>query len=483
MKSKWIKLLATLFALALVAAACGSDTAGTAAEAEGASAADAQADAEEAEEEAEEEEAMEDEEEEEAMEDEDEEAMEDEDAMADGDFAGQVIQVTGPENAPNDWNSIQAALDHFNENTGAEAIYTGSVNWEQEINVQIAAGNPPDISVFPQPGKLAEFAEGGSVVPLTDDVNTAIAAEWAQGQLDFGNVDGVQFGVPVKTDLKSIVWYDTDVFDAGGYDIPETQDALLELTNTMIADGVTPWCVGIESGGATGWLFTDWTEELIMRDHGVEVYDDWVTNDVPFSDERIVQTMQNIVDLWSIDGAVNGGIEAVPSVNHSPGEDLANGSCAMVRQASFFATRLPEGTDNIGWFYFPANDASVSPVLVAGTLTGAFNDDPATMALMEFMGSSTYANLRQEAQREAAGGGISGFNTANQGADRTLWSDIGGEFLEFLQGAETVRFDGSDLMPADVGAGEFWTQATALVNGDVTATEAAAAIDAAWPTE
>jgi len=117
-----------------------------------------------------------------------------------------------------------------------------------------------------------------------------------------------------------------------------------------------------------------------------------------------------------------------------------------------------------------------------GNLTGQFNDRAATEFVMQYMGSADYANARQVAQRENKGGGISGFNTANLNADTSLWSPLGAGFVSIMQSAEVFRFDGSDLMPADVGAGEFWTQATAMVNGEVDVAGGAAKIDAAWPT-
>ena len=121
-------------------------------------------------------------------------------------------------------------------------------------------------------------------------------------------------------------------------------------------------------------------------------------------------------------------------------------------------------------------------MLTSGTLVGAGNERPEVMAVMEYFGSPEFANLRQSAQREAKGGGdvLSGFNTANLNVDRSLWSPLAQSFLEVMANND-VRFDGSDLMPADVGAGSFWTEGTALVNGEKTVAEAAAAIDATWP--
>lgn len=398
-------------------------------------------------------------------------------------FAGEVVKITGPERSADEWNAIESAFEPFEAATGMQVIYTGSADWEAEINVQIAAGNPPDISIFPQPGKLADFAREGSVLELSADSLAVAEANWAGAQIAFGEVDGAFYGMPVKNDLKSIVWHKPAVFEANGYDIPQTWDELVELTNTMIADGITPWCVGIESGQATGWVFTDWTEDLVLRDLGPEAYDEWVANDLKFNSPEITGIFTKILDLWNTPGAVfaSGGSIASTHFASGPAEGLAADDCAMVRQASFFASFYEGDTDEIDVFYFPSNSPDERPVMGGGNLTGQFNDRAATEAVMQYMGSPDYANARQVAQRENKGGGISGFNTANLNADTSLWSPLGAGFVGIMQSAEVFRFDGSDLMPADVGAGEFWTQATAMVNGEVDVATGAAAIDAAWP--
>ncbi len=52
---------------------------------------------------------------------------------------------------------------------------------------------------------------------------------------------------------KSLVWYPKKAWDAAGYQVPQTWDELLALTQQIADDGDTPWCIGIESGAATGW--------------------------------------------------------------------------------------------------------------------------------------------------------------------------------------------------------------------------------------
>jgi alpha-glucoside transport system substrate-binding protein len=103
------------------------------------------------------------------------------------------------------------------------------------------------------------------------------------------------------------------------------------------------------------------------------------------------------------------------------------------------------------------------------------------MAVMDYIATADYAETRQKNQTEAVGGGLSGYLSAAQGQDPAVYQPLEQSFLAILDAAQIARFDASDLMPADVGAGTFWSEGTSLVNGDTTAQEAADAIEASWP--
>ena len=441
---------AMLVGLSLVAAACGGDDDGDTAEAPA-----------------------------------DEPAAAEEEAPAEGKTE---ILVTGPERSEEQAGALQEVLGAWGEANGVEVTYLGSADWEAEINTQVEGGNPPDISIFPQPGKLADFARSGYVVPVAD---FALAEnDWSDAWNVFGVVDGATYGVPVKSDMKSLVWYKPATFADAGYEVPTTFADFLALVDTMANDGsgTKPLCVGIESGQATGWTYTDWVEEMVLRQHGAEVYDGWVSHEIPFSDSRIMESMQAVVDLWTEDNvyAASGTIAATAFGDN--GDPLVEGDCYMHRQASFFSGFIPEGTvfgpEGVDVFYFPDINGD-APVLGAGTLAAAFNADPNVHALLGYMSSAEYAEARQQAQQALKGGSpaLSGFLSAAQGQDLSVYEPLEQSILNALASAGIVRFDASDLMPADVGAGTFWTEGTSLVNGDITVAEAAAAIDASWPGE
>ncbi|MEM9041664.1 MAG: ABC transporter substrate-binding protein [Actinomycetota bacterium] len=465
MKKRSIKLLAVPVALGLVAAACGSDDDGDADEADTEESSDSASASEAADDEG-------------------------DDAAGDAtDFDGAEITITGPERTDQDVGSINGALEIIEERLNVNIEYLGDADWEANINTQVEGGNPPDLAIFPQPGKLADFANEGFVVPMSDDVVATTNEFWAESFQADGTVDGTLYGVPVKTDLKSLVWYQPGRFTEAGYEVPETFDDFVALVDTIAAAGDgAPLCVGVESGQATGWAFTDWVEDMVLRQHGGDVYDGWVSNEVPFNDPRIVETMETVIGLWTEENVFASG-GSIASTNFGDNAiPLVDGDCWMHRQANFFAGFFPEGTtfaddsdpNTVDAFYFPDINGD-RPVLTAGTFVAAFNDNPATMAVAEFMATAEYAETRQRLQTELLGGALSGFLSAAQGQDPSVYQPLEQGYIEILTTTEFSRFDGSDLMPAAVGAGTFWSEGTSLITGEIDAQTAADRIQDSWP--
>jgi alpha-glucoside transport system substrate-binding protein len=459
MNKRWLKLAAVPVALSLVAAACGSDD-------------DSGSDGDT------------------GTETTDAGGSDGGDGGETMDFDGAEVTITGSERDDPSVIAINDALNEHFESMNLTVTFAGDADWEANINTQVQGGNPPDIGLFPQPGKLADFAREGFIVPLDDAVNAAITEYWAPGLSDVVNVDGVQYGVPVKSDLKGIVFYKPARFEADGYEVPETYDEFVALVDEMAAAGGSkPLCVGIESGTATGWMFTDWVEDMMLRLHGGDVYDQWVTNEVPFDDPRVIEAMQAVKDLWTEENVfAAGGTISATNFGAPVAEAHANDDCYMVRHSNFFAGLYPAGTafadpenpEAIDVFYFPDINGD-GPVLSAGNFAAAFNDDPATMAVLEYMATADYAENRQRIQSAELEGSLSGYLSAAKGQDPSVYQPLEQRFLEILTGADFVRFDGGDLMPADVGSGSFWSEGTSLVNGDITAEEAGANIQATWP--
>ena len=377
---------------------------------------------------------------------------------------GGTVTILTPE-TDKELTDFQATFEDFTAETGITVEITGTRDAADQITIQTEAGNPPDIFIFPQPGRVIDFAQSGDLLPLPDDVLSEVEANFDAGWIGLGTVDGDEYTVPNKADLKSLVWYSPSMFADAGYEIPTTWDDMIAISDDIVANGGTPWCAGLESGTATGWPFTDWMEDVMLRLHGPDVYDQWVANEIPFNDERVVETAQFIMDLWSTDGYLQGGPSATAGISFSDaGLPILDGNCWLHRQANFFASQWPEGTTtgpegDVNAFYLPTiSDDFGRVTLTAGTLAGAFADRPEVWEVMKFIASTDYANTR---------GAFGGLLFPNLNMDSSVYpTEIEQVFGEILANAEVSRFDGSDLMPGAIGSGEFWTAAVDIVTGE-----------------
>ncbi|APX17155.1 alpha-glucoside ABC transporter substrate-binding protein [Phaeobacter inhibens] len=401
------------------------------------------------------------------------------------DLSGEQVTVFGPWLGP-DQELVEKVLAYFAEATGADVRYTGSDSFEQQIVVDAEAGSAPNVAVFPQPGLVSDMAARGFIAPLGSETADWVRENYAAGDSwvdlsTFTGPDGNQdvFGLFYKVDVKSLVWYVPETFEDFGYDIPQSMEELKTLTDQMVADGNTPWCIGLGSGGATGWPATDWVEDMMLRTQEPGVYDQWVSNDIPFTDPRVVNAIEEFGYFARNDDYVSGGAGAVASTDFrdSPkGLFASPPQCLMHRQASFIPAFFPEGTEvglDADFFYFPAYEEKElgSPVLGAGTLWSITNDSKGARALMEFLKSPIGHEVWMAQQ---------GFLTPHKGVNTDLYAtDTLKKMGEILLSADTFRFDASDLMPGGVGAGSFWTGMVGYAGG-TPAEEVAAEIQSSW---
>ncbi|MFN4011414.1 MAG: ABC transporter substrate-binding protein [Pannonibacter sp.] len=379
------------------------------------------------------------------------------------DLKGQEISILGPWLGP-DKELVESVIAYFEAATGAKVNYSGSDSFEQQIVIDAEAGSPPNIAIFPQPGLARDLASKGQLAPLGQDTADWLRDNYAAGQswVDLSTYKGKDgkedlYGFFYKVDVKSLVWYVPENFEDAGYEVPKTMEELKALTDKIVADGGTPWCIGLGSGAATGWPATDWVEDMMLRTQSPADYDAWTSNGMKFDDPKVVAAIEEFGHFARNDKYVAGGASAVASTDFrdSPkGLFASPPQCYMHRQASFIPSFFPDGTkigEDVDFFYFPSYAAKDlgQPVLGAGTLFAITKDSPATRAFIDFL-KAPIAHEVWMAQ--------TGFLTPHKGVNPDVYGDPTLKKMgDILLGASTFRFDGSDLMPGAVGAGAFWT--------------------------
>jgi alpha-glucoside transport system substrate-binding protein len=401
-----------------------------------------------------------------------------------GKYKGKTVTMTGPFTDA-DAVKFNNAVKDFEDKTGINIVYEGTKEFEASITVRVEGGNPPDIIDFPQPGLLAGFAKKGKIVDLNKALPASIKNNYIQSWLDMATVPGpdgkpIMAGVWNRANVKGTVWYNKKAFDKAGYKTPSTWTELIALQNQIKKDGDTPWAIGIESGAATGWPATDWTEELMLRTTSLENYDKWVAGKLKFDSPEVRKAIQTFSDIWFADGNVYGGRKAISTTSFGDAAKVLfdNPPKAWLHnQANFITTFFPNGLkagEDYDFFNVPAIDSKYgAPLLVGGDIYSMAADRPEVRAVMQFFSSAQ--SIKTWVQ---AGGALA----PQKDVDVAWYTNYVDKKLgTLLKEAKGLRFDGSDLMPGAVGAGSFWRDITSYVSGSMTLDQAVKDIDASWP--
>jgi alpha-glucoside transport system substrate-binding protein len=375
-------------------------------------------------------------------------------------------------------DALNQSFEQFTQDTGIKVVYTGDKSFEGNIVTKVSGGDAPDIAIVPQPGLLKTLIGTGEVQKASDAVSSNVDEYWGEDWKSYGTEDGTFYAAPMLANLKGYVWYSPAKFKEWGVEVPKTLDELMTLTATIQQKtGAAPWCAGFASDAASGWPGTDWVEDMVLRLSGPDVYDQWVANEVKFTDPQIKQAFDAVGDILLNPSYVNAGFGDVSSINSTAFADVAakvaDGSCPMTHQASFLSANFLTVTNAAGETPTIAPDGDVYAFLTPGVTEGelavegggefvtAFSDDENVQKVVEYMSTPEFADARVK---------LGGVISANKGADPTLASsEFLTEAMKTLQDPNTtVRFDASDLMPATVGSGSFWKGMVSWIDGTPT---------------
>jgi alpha-glucoside transport system substrate-binding protein len=357
----------------------------------------------------------------------------------------------------------------FEEETGIKVEFTGTRDLPAILTTRVEAGNPPDVSVMPNPGQMVEFAKDGKLVPLATFMDRdTLLSEYSDAWLDLGSYDGKLYAMFISADLKSMVWYNPKAFAAAGYEVPGTWDELMALSDQMVADGNSPWSIGVESGAASGWPGTDWIEDIMLRIASPETYDAWVNHEIAWTNEKVMEAFEIFGKIARSEEYVYGGPNAVLTINFGDSPDALftdPPNAYMHRQATFIKSFILEhfpdlvpGEDFDFFPFPPIKEEYGTPALGSADMLAMFNDTPEARAFIEYVASAPAQEIWVSELGKLA---------PNLKVDPMIYpDDITRKAAKFLGEASVFRFDGSDLMPAAVGSGAFWTGILDYVSGE-----------------
>jgi alpha-glucoside transport system substrate-binding protein len=344
----------------------------------------------------------------------------------------------------------------FEEATGIKIDIESTRDLAAVLTTRVNGGNPPDIASAPSASQAASWAAEGKIVDMSGFVDmNQLKADYAQSWIDLGTVDGKLIQVFAWSALKGLIWYNPKTYD--GPNPPKTWDELQAWAKTKADAGTTPWCIGLESGAASGWPGTDWIEDIVLRQSGVDVYDKWYQGTQAWTSPEIKSAFETFGSVATDPKMVNGGPATELTLNFGNGGDglfTTPPQCYLHHQASFI-------TD-----FFTKNTPTVKPVVDFNNF-GFPDINPEYSGTAEVVGDS-FAMYKDTPQGRAF------INYITSPEAQAIWVERGGKLgankrvpLEsypdelsknagaVIASAKAVRFDASDLMPSAMNEA-FW---------------------------
>jgi alpha-glucoside transport system substrate-binding protein len=353
---------------------------------------------------------------------------------------GGSVTVLGPW-TDTEGREFRGVLDMFERKTGIDVDYRDARAVTQVLRANVQAGTPPDVAILSSPGQLVSYIRDSRLHRLDGVIarkdRDAFRKLWMLPQ------DGHVYAVPVKANLKSLVWYRPDQI---AKPVPQTWDELMAYSQNIVNAGGTPWCMGMGDAAGSGWPGTDMIEDAMLRQSGPEVYRQWAAGELPWRGGAVEQAWRTWGAIAGDPRFVRGGPKTALLTDFGDaGRPMFTDPprCYLEFQASFVMSIYRDyGTDK-KFDFLPRSGTDETAWTSSADLAAMFKDTPQTRALMRFLATdaqSEWPNLP----------GSSAFTVKkNVKVDR---DPVSNRIEDILQSAKILCFDAADVMPPTMSA-------------------------------
>jgi len=344
--------------------------------------------------------------------------------------------------------SFQAVLDGFKQKYPKVSVkYTSAGdNVPTVLGTAVEGGNPPDLAAIAQPGVVQQFQKKGALKPL-DFAKSDVEANYPPDFVKLGTIDGKLYSFVFKGANKSTVWFNVDAFKNAGVNPPKSWDDFIKNAKTLKASGVPAYSLG----GADGWTLTDLFENIYLRQAGPDKYDQLSTHDMKWTDPSVKTALKSMGDIFNDKSNIAGGTAGALQTDFPTSVSnvfTTSPKAAQVIEGDFVPgvvtskTKLKAKT-GYDVYPLPTIGSGGNSVVGGGDSIAMFKSTPASQALVKYLASP-----------EAAGIWVKrgGFSSPNKNVPESDYpDDITRTTATAIAGADTFRFDMSDLAPASFG--------------------------------
>ena len=377
------------------------------------------------------------------------------------------VVIVGPDFEQRDY--FIEELEAISIKTGYKITYIPLNDVNAYLNNNL---NEPDMAILTDIQSLKILGESKTLLPVNQFYSQLEIENYSQHLIDLvsSEENSEIYGHWIRLFNNSLIWFNVDRYNQYGAPEFKTFDEIIEFTKENSKEGNELWCLTIDSaenqplldyeyGESSGWIISNWLENIVFSNYGPEIYDLWSQNEVKFSDQEIILSLLDIGKIIHNKNQIFKGKEYFirSQVSNSP-KNLASDSSTCVFSLSGHHSINDFPSDkNFGedydFFIFPSDEYSEMVIGFGDTLS-LLNYDKPTVEVYKSLISSDFGEVWASKQDTLFISSRSDFNL--EAYNNPLASK---QFIQIRDSLKSnlFRYDASMLMLNGTGKKILWT--------------------------
>ena len=374
------------------------------------------------------------------------------------------VVIAGPQMT--DLRYFEEELKHIENNTGLKIKYEIHSDIETHLienqNLRI------DIAIIPNPQGAVNLGERDIVKSIGSILNEEKLNNYFSTHLQeitTSKNTNKNYGAFFRLFPNSMIWYSIEKYEAIGSPEFKTYEDILNYTKNYSKEGKKLWCLDIESGASTGWIATNWLEDLILSEYGSDIYDNWSNQDIVSSSDEILNSINNIGKLVFTENAIYGTNKRIVRKEFRNNyNNLLNENVDCVfswggHYASFYMPQDKKFGKDYDFFKFPSTNNMNSMVGIGDVIT-VLNYSNATQEVFNAIIDESFGQnwmSKPDASYIPA-------NKLNQNLISNPLTEKEAKLIKQSLNENTFRYDASELMERKIGADALWVALTNYID-------------------
>tara|TARA_B100001123_G_scaffold144227_1_gene167516 strand:+ start:380 stop:1660 length:1281 start_codon:yes stop_codon:yes gene_type:complete len=356
---------------------------------------------------------------------------------------------------------FQKELDLIGNDLNISIKYYPVIDVEAYILDNFNNGEVPDIAIMPNPQGVTNLGERSIAIPVNNFVDEDyIASIYPQHLIDITTSlqTSKNYGAWLRLFPNSLIWYNVEKYEKVGSPVFSSYEEVIDFTAQIASKDSEPWCLDYESGVATGWIATNWIEDILLTNYGPEVYDQWWQLKIEASSNTMLSAFLDLGRLAFGTNNVYGGhgrIHSKEFINLPKVLMDSNSPCIFSWMGHFISVYFPEEYsfgEDYDFMQFPSMKYSGAVVGIGDSLV-LLNKTPDVIEVYKRLIDKNFGQYWMN-QTDAS------FIPANIHSDiRKIENPLTYKEANIVRRAQEVnlfKFDASELMSRPIGSDKLW---------------------------